>query len=146
MCSNSVLFQTALLKLSFHLTFQAGNFASALRNDCFTVLYLDLGAFGGSNPYVVGNPQPELSDKMFSPVEVNLIGFKEMKEQSPTKTNPQIQKQIILKNRLRIQDPDNALKFFRNQVLMFLFLSQFAAQVFTEITFPQVRFAKEFFM
>lgn len=96
-----MLFQRALLKLSFFLTFKAGNFAGALRNGYFTVLYLDLGTFGGSNLYVVRNPQSELSEKMFSPVEANLINFGEMKEKSPTK--PQIQKEIILKNRLRIQ-------------------------------------------
>lgn len=55
--------------------------------------------FGGSNLYVAGNPQPELSDKMFSLIEVNLIHFGEMKEKSPTKL--QIQKQSILKNRIQ---------------------------------------------
>lgn len=84
-----------------------------------SVFYLDLGAFGGSNLYVIGNPQPELSDKMFSPVEVNLIHFKEIKEKSPTK--PQIQKQFILKN--RIQRSRESSSFSGVKFLMFLFLS-----------------------
>lgn len=79
-----MLFQATLLKLSFLRTFKAGNFASALRNGYFTVLYLDLGTFGGSNLYVAGNPQPELSDKMFSPVEVNSFWGNERKKPNQT--------------------------------------------------------------
>lgn len=48
---------------------------------------------------------------MFSPIEVNLINFEEVKEKSPTKL--QIQKQIILKNRLRIQRSRESLKVFQ---------------------------------
>lgn len=74
---------------------------------------MDLSVSGGSNPYVIGNPQPELNDNMFSPVEVNLIHFEEMKGKSPTKTKLQIQKQIILEKRLRIQRSGESLKVFQ---------------------------------
>lgn len=59
------------------------------------------------------SPQPELGDKMFSTVKVNLIHLEETKGKNPTKTKPQVQKQIILRNRRRIRKCGETLKVFQ---------------------------------